>query len=246
MLLAWLLLIFSISNTLLANELPLQNVYYGINTDFTMPMIEITNASQRPELKGGIFKDIGEALSKELQIHPIFILLPKNRIGPALTTGSVDIVCHMHEAWSPKEKDLLLWSHELYKSTNIIAYLGKQRIRTIKDLYNHRLGVINNFIYHSLNDAFEKKLILREGANNIEGNIRKLIFKRIDYIVMSTFEYQYYKKIHPDLQSFPLTRDTISVKCAISKKSKIHLNKLNNAIDALKKNDAFKKILNAY
>jgi polar amino acid transport system substrate-binding protein len=237
---------FFLSFWVQAKEISSAEIYYGINADFAMPMLEVTSPLRNPKIEKGIFKDLGEALAKELEIKPVWILLPKNRIGPSLLSGNISIICHTHEVWNPQIRDEIQWSHDLYRSTNVIAFMGKKKARTVKDLYGERVGVIRNFIYRSLEDAFSKNLIHRENESNVSINLQKLVHGHVDYIVMSNFEFQYFKKAYPNLSHIDLALDVTDVKCALSKSSKISLNQLNRAIDLIKNNGTLDKILRSY
>ena len=50
---------------------------YGVNSDYAMPLVSIKRIQNTQELDGGILKDLGMALFKELHLTPQFILLPK-------------------------------------------------------------------------------------------------------------------------------------------------------------------------
>ncbi len=230
----------------MANDSPENTVFVGINPNHTLPLVEIKKTSGKSEVKSGILKDLGEAILKELKLKPIWVLLPKNRIAPSLLSGYVELICHINEVWHPKIKDSVFWSHELYQSTNLIVTIGKKPIRKIEDLYGKRVGTVTSFIYQDIGNAFEKKRIHREDGPSNHSNVQKLIRGHLDYILMSNLEFNYYKKIYPNLKSTDLKEAKIHVKCALSKKSKVTLTQLNQAIDTIKKNGTYAKIMKFY
>lgn len=236
-----LFILFSSSQVALCAEAASDSLYVGINSNYTMPLVEIKNPLHNPEVERGILKDLAEAISQELKMKPVWLLLPKNRIAPSLLSGDVAIVCHLNEVWQPKIKNDVLWSQELYTSTNVIVHLGKKNIHKVSDLYGERIGTVMNFIYQHLDDEFAKKKITREDGPNNEANIRKLTHGRISYIVMSNLEFEYYNNIYPNLESSDLKMDSVETKCALSKKSPITLRQLNHAIDVIKKMALFKR-----
>lgn len=63
---------------------------------------------------------------------------------------------------------------------------------------------------------------------------------------MSNIEYDYYSRIYPILRESDLKMDSLRTKCALSKKSKITLEQLNRAIDSIKKNGTYQKIIRTY
>ncbi|WP_413290650.1 substrate-binding periplasmic protein [Bdellovibrio sp. HCB337] len=241
-----ILILFSSSSVALSTEATNDTIFIGVNVNYTMPLVEIKNPLFNPEIESGILKDLAEAITQELKLKPVWLLLPKNRVAPSLLSGDVAMVCHLNEVWQPKIKKDVYWSQELYTSTNVIVHHGKKPINKASDLYGERVGTVMNFIYQNLDNEFAKKKIIREDGPNNEANIRKLKYGRINYIVMSNLEFDYYKKIYPTLESADLKMDSVETKCALSKKAPITLQQLNRAIDTIKKNGTFQKILKAY
>jgi len=240
-----LILIFSVSFAWAKNDTP-ATLYLGINVNYTMPLVNIKNPLHKPEVESGLLKDLGEAIASELKIKPIWILLPKNRVAPSLINGDIDLICHLHEIWQSKIKNDVWWTQVLYPSTNVIVSIGNKSVQKMKDLKDARVGTVVNFIYQDLETEFAAKRILREDGSNNQSNIQKLIHGRIEYIVMSNLEFNYFRRIYPQLRDSELKMDRIQTKCALSKKSKFTLEQVNRAITAIKKNGSYQKILKSY
>jgi polar amino acid transport system substrate-binding protein len=246
----WIVLFILLSPPLLAQTSSSSNIkkpqkaFFGVSMETSLPFIEIINGSTKPEIKSGILKDLAEALFAELKIEPVLVLLPKKRVGPDLVSGELSIVCYAHESWFPNSKQDLLWSNELTTNTNLIVSLGKKRAKKIEDLYGKNVGTIVNYVYKNLESYFEKNKIYRENGPNNESNIQKLLHGRIDYLILSNMEYGYYKKTHPQLVADDLGMDTSRVKCAVSKKSGINLELLNQAIEKLRASGKLAHIFN--
>lgn len=219
---------------------------YGVNSDYAMPLVDIERTEASTTLKEGILKDVGEALSKELGITFKILLLPKQRIAPALLSGRISLICHSNEIWQPKIKNQVFWSHDLYNSTNFVAFLKNKAPKSKKDLYGERIGTVLNFIYTGLEEEFHKNLVLREDGPNIGSNIQKLLKRRVNYVLMSNLEYNYFKKSFPVLQFADFAHDSVTTKCALSKKSSLSLSQLNRAIDTIKRNGTLERILKSY
>ncbi|UXR65445.1 transporter substrate-binding domain-containing protein [Bdellovibrio bacteriovorus] len=217
-----------------------------MNSDYAMPLVDIQRSETSASLKDGILKDLGEALSKELGIPLNTLLLPKQRIAPALLSGRISLICHSSEIWQSKIKAQVFWSHDLYTSTNFVTYLKSRSPRNKKELHGERIGTVLNFIYGGLEEEFQKNLIQREDGPNIGSNVQKLLKGRVNYVLMSNLEYNYFKKSFPALQFSDFGQDSVITKCALSKKSGISLSQLNRAIDTIKKNGTLEKILKSY
>lgn len=240
-----LILIFTASLSWAKNDPP-DKLYFGVNINYTLPLVEVKNPLHNPEVESGILKELGDAIAGEMKLKPTWILLPKNRVAPSLLNGDIDIICHLHEIWQSKIKNDVWWTQELYTSTNVIVYVGKKSVLKLKDLQGERVGTVVNFIYHDLEAEFTAKRITREDGTNNQSNIQKLIHGRLDYIVMSDLEYDYFSRIYPELKESDLKMDGVKTKCALSKKSKYTLEQVNRAIDAVKKNGTYQKILKTY
>lgn len=221
-------------------------IRFGVNSDYAMPLIQVSRKDNNPKLEAGILKDLGEALAAEMNMKVTWILLPKKRVAPNLLSGEISLICHVNEVWQPAIKDAVEWSHDLYRSTNVIVHTKKNSLRSIKDLYGERVGTVLNFVYTNLDKHFAKGEIKRENGPNNESNVQKLLHDRINYVVMSNLEFNYYKRIYPQLDFVDFGLDIVMTKCAVSKKSTLNLNQLNKAIDSIKKNGTLDRILKSY
>ncbi|WP_246845436.1 ABC transporter substrate-binding protein [Bdellovibrio sp. NC01] len=224
-----------------------ESLKIGVNSDYAMPLIKVKNTETSRELQSGILKELGSEIANELERKPQWMLLPKRRVAPALIAGDVDVICHLNEVWQPAIRNDVWWSQELYRSNNVIVTLKDTKTpRSIKDLHGKRVGTVLNFIYTNLDDDFKKGLIQREDGPSNESNVQKLLHHRLNYVVMSNIEFQYYKKSYPNLVDVDFGLDSIMTKCALSKKSKISLSALNRAIENIKKSGTLERIFKSY
>lgn len=221
-----------------------KKAYFGIANETSLPFIEIKNSAVKPEITRGILKDLAEALFKEMNIEPVLVLLPKKRVAPDLISGDLSIVCYANEAWFPNLADQLQWSDPITTNSNLVISLSKNRPKKIEDLYGKQIGTLVNYFYSKLNPYFEKNKIIRDNGPNNDSNLQKLIHGRIDFMVLSNLEFDYYKKIYPQIVATNLLQESVKVKCAVSKKSDIDMKALNKAIETLHNNGTFEKIFN--
>ncbi|WP_413290649.1 substrate-binding periplasmic protein [Bdellovibrio sp. HCB337] len=233
--------LFVVGSSSLATEKPLKRLttaYFGVANETALPFIEVKNS----EITRGILKDLAEAIFKEMKIKPVLVLLPKKRVAPDLISGNLSIVCYANEAWFPDVADQLLWSDPITTNSNLIVSLSKNRPKKIEDLYGKQIGTLVNYYYSKLDPYFEKNLMVRENASDNEGNLKKLIHGRIDYMVLSNLELHYYQKTYPLLEATNILEEAVKVKCVISKKSGIDMKTLNKAIETLRDNGTLEKI----
>jgi polar amino acid transport system substrate-binding protein len=229
-----------------AKENSVTSETYGVNSDYALPLLSIKRIQNTQQVDSGILKDLGIALYKELNLSPEYVLLPKKRVAPSLISGYVNIVCHLHESWQSRIVSDVYWSHDVYRSSNVVAFIGNKPIHKLQDLAGQRVGGVLNFVYVDAEPYFANKTILRENGPNNESNIQKLLNARINYVIMSNLEYDYYKKIYPNLDRADFEMDALNTKCALSQKSKIKIEDLNKAIATLKKNGTLERILKSY
>ncbi|MBC7369978.1 MAG: transporter substrate-binding domain-containing protein, partial [Bdellovibrionaceae bacterium] len=186
--------------------------------------------------------NLGDALAAETGFKIEMIPLPMKRMGPELISGNISFICYTLEAWLPSVKEQVLWSDVIFNNQNLLVSLGAKPITSLKDLDKKRVGVVVNFYYPNLEDSFNKYQIFRENGPNNESNLQKLLHGRVDYVVLSSLEYQYQKKLQPRLNAYDLGIDTFGVKCAVSKKSPLSVSKINQAIAAMKKSGKLDRI----
>ncbi|WP_413584224.1 substrate-binding periplasmic protein [Bdellovibrio sp. HCB274] len=221
-------------------------ITFGVNSDYAMPLLKIAYSGERPELDEGILKDLGEAISKELNVEPKWFLVPKNRVAPSLSAGKVDILCHLNEIWQPKIVNDVWWSAPLYKSSNVLVFLKQPNPSSLKDIRGETVGTVLNFIYTSLDPQFKNGSLKREDGPNNVANIQKLLKGRLRYIVMSNLEYAYYKNIYSSMNSAELDMDVVMTKCAVSKKSNLKIEDVNKAIANIHRSGKLNSILRSY
>ncbi len=220
-----------------------KTLYYGVANETNSPFVEVDSSKGRPEVIGGILKKIADAITGELKLKADVILLPQKRVGPDLVAGDIDMVCFVHESWFPPEfTNQLLWSDEIATNVNLIATVNGKPVSKVEDLFGKQVGTIVNYYYKKIDPYFENGKITRENAPSTASNIQKLLHERIDYMIVSNMEFDYYKKKNSELRSFDLGMDTVKVKCALSKKARVTLSELNQAIEKLKKSKLLDKI----
>lgn len=220
-----------------------ETLYYGIANETNSPFVEVETSKGRVEITGGILKDLAEALTQELGLKPSMVLLPQQRVGPDLVNGQLGMVCFVHETWFPKELAAqFLWSDELTANINYIATINGKPVNKVEDLFSKQVGTIVNYYYKILDPYFDKGKIVRDAGPSTSSNIQKLVHGRIDYMIISNLEFDFYKKKNPKLRSYDLGLDNVRVKCALSKKSGISLEQLNKAIASLRKKGTLDKV----
>lgn len=190
--------------------------------------------------------EISVAIAEELHDEYTITTIPSVRLGQELISGSIDLACHNSSKWHSTFGSQVDWSKTLYTISSVLV--GKKEIPfdRIESVVNTRIGVVENYLYAELEDSFKNKTIKRIDSISSIANLNKLFDNRLDYVVMSEVEFNFNKKTYPVLQKSLFFIDKIDMQCALSKKSRLSLKKLNEAIDRLNKKQVLQNIYKRY
>lgn len=210
----------------------------------TLPSPLIIKKENAPE---GVVVDYLNALADELHIKFKINLLPRLRIDN-YKNEKHDINCYSSYAWNDNAK-AFLWSRPIFYKRELIV--GTVPLpSSINNFENATIGTIHGYKYPALEKAFAEKKLLRDDAEDEESNINKLIYGRIKYASTDEMFYQYFKKKHPEhfakLSKEYLVVNELPIQCALSTHSKLSLEKLNHAIDAIITSGKLKRIFSKY
>jgi len=218
---------------------------FSASSSWSMPYGEIKEGA----LVNGIMLDFAKAISKEMDLEPQIIVLPRNRTEQGALTGAYDIRCHLTKKWVP-DPDLFIWSGPLFMfSTIIIGHKNTPPIKKLSDLNGKVIGTVLGYSYPDLKDAIDQGQIFRDDTDNQTAAHHKVAAGNNLYAVTEKHAFNYYLKTSGKQRQFAkwefeLSRDNSY--CAILKKSKVDPQQINKAIQNLQRNGTFKKILDRY
>ena len=222
-------------------------ILYGVIESNAPPFFFSDTSTRPPTVTGGIYFDLALAIGKKLNRPLQFILLPRNRIDGFLFKGKVELICFKSELWSEKHAKDFYWSIPIFNQKYFIvsnkATIEITKMKSLEDLKGQTLGTRLGFVYPSLTEYFKDGSVIREDVVSGESNVAKLIHKRVAYIILNNHEYIYYKKKNPNLTKAPIEFDSVSSKCAVSKKSSIKIKDVNGALKELIASDQLQKLL---
>lgn len=221
-------------------------IKYGISSSNAPPLLYQFDNQNMPIATGGFIYEVTVAIAEELQDKYIVVTVPRGRIPQELTSGNIDVICHASTLWNLPYKQDVLWSKSLYSYSNVLVARRPIPYTSPSQLANVSVGTVKNFHYADLEQSFKDKRIFRDDAPSVEANMVKLIGERIDYVVMSDIEFNYYKKIYPNIQRSTFSEDKTDIQCTLSKKSSLSLARLNKVIDHLTEKKVLQKIHDRY
>lgn len=220
------------------------SIRFGINASNSRPLLyQVSN----PDLAtGGFIYEISVAIADELDHNYTIVTLPRAEIASELINGTVDAACHISVNWKQNLKNKVEWSRPLYTYSNVLVAKKTIPYNHIGLLRDARIGTVVNYVYIDLEEKIKEKKVIRHDSLSVAASLKKLFENKIDYLVMSNIEYNFYKKKHPELHRSSFEMDVVDIRCALSKKSRVSINKLNQVLERLKNKQVFQKIYDRY
>ncbi|MCV2353507.1 transporter substrate-binding domain-containing protein [Paucibacter sp. B2R-40] len=200
---------------------------------------------QRNQVLAGLHWDLGQALAKQLGRDLRFLVLPRKRIARALEAGDGDLVCGLLPKWFAGPFD---WSLPVLPDGELILSLASATApKAISELRGKPLGTVSGFVYPELEQTLGEGFV-REDAPNAAANLRKLNLGRMQYAVSNQLYVDYQR--HQGALKVALNPDfmlaSYVMPCALSRRSQIKLDALNQAITQLERSGALHQMSSAY
>lgn len=206
-----------------------------------MPTIRIEHG----QVREGINHDLALLLGERLGREPRFLLMPRRRIADALERGEADLLCDYLPAWLPGP---FAWSRPFLPSAYwVVTRRDRPAPASLQALAQQRLGTVRGYAYPELEAALGGPL-LREDAPNGEASLRMLALERVDHLVVVQRFLEYQQRIgafttplHP-----PLKVSSYLAQCALSPRSGISLEQLNQALISIANDGSLERLLHRY
>lgn len=204
---------------------------------------------EREQLTGGIIFDIGNAVAARLGTTATFLDVPRARYEAQLRGGRIDVTCMTNPKWL-RDPATLGWSPPLFEENDIIVQQsGRSPWDAVDDLHGQRIGTIYSFVYPSLENLFASGRVLRDDATTLDGNMRRLVLRRIDGVVDSEIAIRWWIRENDLRGQFTVARVPVSthdIHCAISPLTRAGVANVRAAFTALKDDGAIERILMRY
>lgn len=219
-------------------------------TDTDAPPIALVSADGQT-LKGGLSKELGEALAAEMGLKPQFVLLARKRVETSVESGQINVICNSNPEWFGNAARLG-WSHEMYPQIErAISLRNSPDIRQTDDMAGMRIGTIKGYSYPTLEHLWNGNTHTRRVEElRLELLLKGLHKGLIDVTVNSELEYvQWAKANSQEAKEFKVSPAIITrmpTMCAISPRSPYSVEKFNQAIDSMHRNGKLKAILRNY
>lgn len=220
----------------------------GVTDADAPPIVEL--AADGHTLRGGLSRELGDALAAQLHMTPEYQVLARKRIEPMVESGRIHIVCNANPEWYGNATRLL-WSHELYPQVErAISLHDLPDIHKAEELEGKRIGTIFGYNYPTL-----ERLWASGRSSRVEEAKQELLLKSLqkqltNVAINSELEFAWWARNHPhdahDFKLHPLVVTSMPTMCAVSPHAPLSLARLNQAIDSLHRRGTLQAILKRY
>ena len=219
------------------------DLVFGVSTGSAMPM----TLFQDGKLSGGLLKDFGDSLARELQLSPRYLNLPRKRVEEALAIGRVDLLCDLRPEWL--DSKTWLWSDTVFSNKLIIVSRAETLpLAQLSDFSGVRIGTIFGYRYPEIEAALGERF-WRDEANSDDSNLTKLLRGRFDYMLANALYVDYQRKIHPErarLHRAAYKLLDFDTYCVLRPDGKLRVQQVNRAIAVLRKRGEMQAIMDRY
>jgi ABC-type amino acid transport substrate-binding protein len=211
-----------------------------VDTSTEMPLADIEGA----RLRGGIHRDLAEALARKLDRQLVTRVLPRKRIAMALESGQGDLLCLYLPEWLPGPYQ---WTQPFFPQTELlVSALSAPAPHGLAGLAGQQVGTVLGYRYPELEAALGAGFVRADVSSNA-ANLRKLAAGRIRHVATIKLFYDSQLRqgralpVHP-----PLEVRRYLTRCAVSPNSTVPLADVDNAIAQLVNEGAIARILSNY
>ncbi|QLY26663.1 ABC transporter substrate-binding protein [Bdellovibrio sp. KM01] len=194
----------------------------------------------------GLVVDYVNALAEAMDRKASFSMVTHYRLNSYLLKGKLDILCYTSTVW-----DDAVGKHDFSKTLFIKReiILGPAPMpKKVSGLEGKTIGTILQYVYPSLDPYFESGKIKRDDNVSEEGNLKKLMSGRIQYVVTDQIFIDYFRMDNPNitkdreelfLRDYPIV-------CSVSRKGRVKKADLDKAINEIKTSGKLKAIFRKY
>ncbi len=234
---------------IICQGLAAQNLVIGVGEGNSEPYSFVSN----DVLTGGIIKDIGDALGRDLGIKVSYLMVFRKRVDNQIINGMVHILPIFNPAWTDKP-DIFLWSHPLFPERNVFV-MAKARafpLNQLDDLAGKRIGTNIGYFYPTLEPFFATGKLVRDDVTSLKQNLAKLSHGRIDVLIDSQILLNYYLKTArataptSEFVVSDLIASSQDIYFAYSKQLPVAAAKITAALDKMRQSGEIERILERY
>lgn len=195
----------------------------------------------------GIWIEIIEQFKKETGLEFQISLAPHARVTQSLKLGKIDMSFLINTELTSTEKKII-YAANMFSVSTVVVSLKENRINTINDLNNARIGVVrgskNNLVFK------DDKTVFIQSYRNHQILVRMLFHKRLDAVVGNSISIPFLinkQNLDPFISySFVLRKTSAWIQLSPSSKQLYHKDLILRANEKLKSNGSYTRILKKY
>ncbi|TWX58559.1 substrate-binding periplasmic protein [Colwellia hornerae] len=227
------------------------NTYKVVSYDPANPPHNISTIDQQGNTKiSGIFADMFLQIGEITGDTFIMVKMPAARAMLEFDLGRVDIEPGINPVWRSNSKEIGLYSIAYERVEEVIVFRAGDQfdVKTPKDLFGHKVGIVRGFIYPRFESSFAKDEINRILNKSESLLIKQLLAERIDQIFISKSSIEYMKRHLPALNDI-VVGDVVS---SVEVMMRVHPTKLeliprlNKALQQMINDKSIEKIIAKY
>ena len=224
-------------------------VTIAVSESDSPPLLEFDPNSNEPV--GGLIKEIGDLITNQMGETVVYHVLSRKRLDPALSRGEIDMVCYMTSSWTSIAVQMN-WTEDILPQTEVVLVNRNRagKIRNLDDLIGLKVGLIHGFHYPQLTPLITVGKIKPVFEKDHRSNYKLLERNLVDAVVSTDLQAaHYFRELVPGTSNIIVSDLVISVtptQCAISKASPIPIKRVMEAVQQLKAQGTFEKLINRY
>lgn len=188
---------------------------------------------EQGQLRGGLLKDLGDALAARLGLQARYISMPSKRVAQALLAGEGQMVCYVMPGWIDGDLD---WTLPVLPDAEVVvARAEAPEIAELGALRGQRVGTVLGYRYpHLLPPGRSQLPFLRFDAPDTRANLAKLLAGRMPYALVDELALRDFMRRHPGSGlRVDLVVARYTAPCALARGSGLELEQVNRALGAL-------------
>lgn len=237
-----------LSTFLLATPCSSANIVFAVSTGSAMPMTQFGAVVGPDQLTGGLLKDFGDALARELGMRAHYLTLPRKRVEAALLEGRADLLCDLRPEWVDSKG--WMWSETVFSNHMIVASrIDTPPLARLQDLAGQRVGTVLGYRYPEVERQLGRAAFSRDDAVSDDVTTNKLLGGRFRFMMSNALYYNYQRKVHPggaQLNPAVFTVRPFDTYCALPPNGRLDIVQVNRAILALRRRGDMQRIGDRY
>jgi len=200
----------------------------------------LSRFDEKDRLIGGILKELGDLLARQLGRQARYLTLPSKRAPQGLRDGLGDLICYSRPQWIGAD---LYWTAMFIPNAEVIAaHADSPPLQRLEQLEGQRVGTVLGYRY---GDTEVRARLLRDDAPDMTANLRKLAAGRTPYALTDLISLRAAQRQQPKLR-LALQVERFGTGCALSPKSQLKPAELESAVQALVKAGEIERLLARY